>query len=247
MWSCAVSPNTMFGSSLFSDRLKSCMVAERCLSAPAACDWNSPCATPTAMAEVAIRAAIESEIFTLTYIAQYAESVREEVIGDILQGFTCKALVCGQCLMIVGGFVVRGVQLACGRRAKAIRRPDGRFERVNPGSCCLAITNGEPTEILALPNGEPLATVAGESTTTTTRPTQPPQRPQLQPTHHADDLASAASSICLAIQGTPSPEGNLLPKLEAQAEVENSELPFQERRELFEANKQLQFEQDTVG
>ena len=36
--------------------------------------------------------------------------------------------------------------------------------------------------------------------------------------NHADDLASAASSICLAIQdiqGTPSPPGNLLPALES--------------------------------
>ena len=66
----------------------------------------------------------------------------------------------------------------------------------------------------------------------------------------------------MVTQGTPSPEGNLLPKLDAQAEVENSveasELPFQERRELFEFNvqpqqqqqqptqQQLQFDQDTA-
>ena len=37
--------------------------------------------------------------------------------------------------MTVGGYVVRGLRLACNKRAKAIRFPNGAFERVNPSSC----------------------------------------------------------------------------------------------------------------
>ena len=216
----------MFGSRLLSDRLKSCMVAGRCLSAPAACDSVPSSVLCAAMAE---------ETFIPTHIVQYADSVQQEVIGEILRDFSCKALLYGQCLMTVGAYVVRGIALSCGKRARAVRRSDGTFERVNPGSCGFALT----------------------TTTTTTRPPQP--RPQPQTTHPTDDLASAVSSICLAIQGTPSPEGNLLPKQEAQVQVENSveasELPFQELREMFEANvqpqqqpthQQLQFDQDTA-
>ena len=113
--------------------------------------------------------------------------------------------------MTVGGYVVRGLALSCGKRAKAIRREDGAFECVHPGSCSFAL-----------------------ATTTTTAqlpPLQPQQPTLLLPT---DDLATAASSICLATQGTPSPASDLLHEFDAQAALEASELPIHDRIQLHE-------------
>ena len=121
-----------------------------------------------------------------------------EVIGDVFLDITCKALFAGQCPMTVGGYVVRGLRLACNKRAKAIRFPNGAFERGNPNNCHFMLG-----------------------------PLQQP--PLLSIMHAADDLAAAASSICLAIQeNTPSPEPNLMPQLEQQAAIEASDLPVQD-------------------
>ena len=180
-------PNTMFGSRRFSIRHKSCMVAERCLSASLPVVENSP--TPHRCTTMA-----EEQIFIPTHMADYSG----EVIGDILMDITCKALLAGQCFMTVGGYVVRGLRLACNKRAKAIRFPNGAFERGNPNNCHFMLG-----------------------------PLQQP--PLLSIMHAADDLAAAASSICLAIQeNTPSPEPNLMPQLEQQAAIEASDLPVQD-------------------
>ena len=173
--------------------------------------------------------------FIPTQIANYV--AEEVVVGDVLRDFTCKALLYGQCLMTVGGYVVRGITLSCGRRARAIRRQDGAFERVNPSSCSLALTDAaRPLSLQDAARPLPLQDAARPLLPDEAQPPQPQQQQTVA--HPTDDLASAASSICLAIQGSPGPEGSLLPKLEAQAEVEASELPFQERRELFEGNAQ---------
>ena len=68
------------------------------------------------------------DAFVPTQIANY----EGEVVGDVLLEFSCKALLVGQCLMTVGGYVVRGWELSCGKRARAIRREDGAFERIEP-------------------------------------------------------------------------------------------------------------------
>ena len=134
------------------------------------------------------------------FIPIHIPDYQGEIVGDVLMDFSCKALLYGQCLMTVGGYVVRGLVLGCGQRAKAYRRPDGAFERVNPGSCCVAL----------VPATQPL--------------------PQPQPPLPTDDLIAAASSICLKIQeDTPSPTPNLMPELEQQAAIEASELPLQDK------------------
>ena len=172
----------------------------------------------------ATAAGMASEAFVPTYIADCQGIPAGEVIGDVLLEWGCKALLAGECLMTVGGYVVKGVKLSCQKRARAARREDGAFERVEPGWIKL-IRELQQQPPLALP---------------------PP----------ADDLASAASSICLglAIQGTPSPArpNNLLPAME-QVIVDVSELPHQEKIQLFEGAgllqqqqlAQQQFEQDT--
>ena len=154
----------------------------------------------------------EEQIFIPTHVTDYSG----EVVGDILMDITCKALLAGQCLMTVGGYVVRGLKLACNKRAKAIRLPNGAFERVNPSSCNFILG--------------------------------PPQQPQPRPIMNAaDDLAAAASSICLAIQeNSPSPERNLNPQLEQQAAIEASDHPVQELVQLHEKKINEQFEQDTI-
>ena len=76
---------------------------------------------------------------------------------------------------------------------------------MNPSSCSFAIIDAarplQPTDA-----ARPLQPIEAA------RPPQPQSRPQPTATHAVDDLASAASSICLAIQGTPSPEGGPIAK-----------------------------------
>ena len=118
---------------------------------------------------------------------------------------------------------MRGVILECRKRARAIHFSDGAFERIEPGHF----------DMLRRPRQQQL----------------PP--PQFLP--QSDDTA-AASAIYLAIQSTPSEAKSLLLELDAQAAVEEtevhaetSELPFQDRKQISEPQKQLlqqQFDQD---
>ena len=128
-----------------------------------------------------------TEAFVPTHIADYQGIPATEVIGDVLLEWGCKALLAGECLMTVGGYVVKGIKLSCQKRARAARLEDGSFERIEPSWL---------TFIREL-------------------------RPQPQLPAPIDDLASAASSICLglAIQGTPSlaRPNDLLPVMDAQA------------------------------
>ena len=52
----------------------------------------------------------------------------EEIVGNALFELMCKALATGQALMAVGRYIVRGIVLQCGRRARAIRHSNGAFE-----------------------------------------------------------------------------------------------------------------------
>ena len=163
-------------------------------------------------AEIARMAAAAA--FVPTHIAEYQGIPATEVIGDMLLEWGCKALLAGECLMTVGGYVVKGIKLACQKRARAARLEDGAFMRIEPS--WIKLTR-------ELQQQAPLAL--------------PPPAAQLALLPPADDLASAASSICLglATQGTPSPvrPTNLQPTMEAQA-VDNPELPHQEKIQLFE-------------
>ena len=168
-----------------------------------------------------------AESFIPIHIAGFGE---REVFGDILWELICKALLTGQILMTVGGFVFRGAALACRKRARAIRREDGSFERVAPNQIIFALLDSDQPRL---------------------QPQPQPQQPLALPPP-VDDLASAASSICLglAIQGTPSPAkpNNFLPIMDAQAVVDNSELPRQEKIQLFENTVQKQqLDQDTAA
>ena len=69
------------------------------------------------------------EMFIPTMISDYPNP-GEEVEGAVMVQMTCKALLAGQALLSVGGYIVRGVKKSCGRRAIAIRLPDGAFEMV---------------------------------------------------------------------------------------------------------------------
>ena len=146
---------------------------------------------------MAMNAIIETmtanEIFVPTLINVPPDNA--EAIGPAVLDLTCKAFAAGQVLMMLGGYIVKGTLLGCRKLARAIRNADGTFEMVRPGQYNF-------TNAFALP---------------------PPPQPALpQSIQVADDIAAAASSVLLAIQNTPSPTGNLLPKLEAQAEVETS-------------------------
>lgn len=174
------------------------------------------------------------DTFVPTHIGEYAG----EVIGMPLLEFGRKALLAGQCLMIVGGYIVRGVLLATGR-ARAIRRQDGAFERI------------EPSQISAVPAQVSLS-----------------QRLSAPLLPICDETA-AASAIYFAIQNTPSQESErqsnvLLPEFEKESlavncandgneklTVEKSELPFHDRVQIFEpqsaAHKLQQFDQDTAA
>ena len=172
-------------------------------------------------------AAAQDDIFIPIHIANY----QGEVVGDILWELSCKAFVAGQCLMIVGGYIVKGTMESCRKRAGAVRRADGAFERIGPQYI------GFVHRPFALP---------------------PPLPQSLQPLPvPTGDLGQAASSICLAIQSTPSPTGNLFPELEAQAAVDASEFPVQEKIQLFDGAlqpqqqlvlpQQQQFDEDTAA
>ena len=174
-------------------------------------------------------AAASEEIFIPTHVVNY----QGELVGEILWELSCKALIDGQCPMIVGGYIVKGTIESCKNRARAVRRDDGAFERVAP----------QPIGFVHRPAALP-----------------PPQLSQ-PPTVPTGDLGTVASSICLAIQGTPSPASNvehcLLPGLEAQAAVDASELPVQEEIQLFHGVlqsqqplvllQQQQFDEDTAA
>ena len=202
----------VFGSRCSSDRYKSCIVAGRCLSALLLVLESPHKPRGAAMAS--------EQTFIPTRIVSLAEG---EVIGDILWDFSCKALcagqclmtVGGQCLMTVGGHVVRGAVLECKKRANAIRREDGVFDRVNP----------ESRNVAARSSTQPLQPLP------TPQPPQLLQQSMLVPT---EDLATAAISICLAIQGTPGLASNLLPELEGQVAIGASELLVHEKIQLFE-------------
>ena len=138
----------------------------------------------------------DQEEFVPTHILEY----EGEIVGSPLLGFGCKASLAGQCLMIVGGYVVRGVYLACGR-AQAIRRQHGDFERIDPSQLTAV-----PVDI-SMPQR-----MAGQ---------------QPQPLIPQSDETAAASAIFFATQGTPSEiserQSNvLLPELDAQAVVEKA-------------------------
>ena len=187
------------------------------------------------MAAALLESMAANEVFIPTLIPEYQGEMVGFIIGDILLGFSCKALLYGECLMTLGGYVVRGMVLGCGKRAKAVRRSDGTFERVNLQHCLLAL---EDRRALALEDAAP----------------PQPQPQQLPPP--TDDMAAAASSIYLKIQkDTPSPASSkeakcLMPELEQQAAIEASELPLQDKIKLHEnAIQQLvqqQFDQDTA-
>ena len=66
-------------------------------------------------------------------------SVGEVVLGEVLAEVSCRYLAAGQALMIVGGYVVRGIRLACGKRANAIRNQTGAFDVVPPGGFGMAL------------------------------------------------------------------------------------------------------------
>ena len=165
------------------------------------------------------------EVFLPTMIRDYLDS-HEKVEGAVMVQMTCRALLAGQAFMSVGGYIVRGIVKSCGRRATAIRRPDGAFEMVL-------------VEYYAVAGREP----AVQRQPLPLEDRKPAAQPQPLP---LDDLASAASSICLAIQSHV-PAGRLLPAYEAQATLEESidvsELPYQEKRDLFEAIVQQQQQQ----
>ena len=52
----------------------------------------------------------------------------EEIVGGVQQQLFRQILAIGQVLMVVVGYVGRGVVLKCGRGALAIRRADGVFD-----------------------------------------------------------------------------------------------------------------------
>ena len=198
------------------------MVAERCLSASLPETAREP---PQAM-DAVIESMATNEVFVPTHIASVPPS--DEAIGPVMFQLTNTTLLAGQVLMSLGSYIVKSIRLQCGKRARAIRGPDGAFYMVWPGHFTMA------------------------TTTTTPQQSPRPQRPLLP---MADDTA-AASQIYLAMeQDTPSPSRNLLPQLlphrEAQATVETSELPpFQKRRQLFNrpattSTEEQQFEEDT--
>ena len=115
------------------------MVAERCLSASL---FVIVAASPHRCQTMATEAMAGDQTFIPTHVVSY----EGEVIGDILRDFSCKALLYGQCRMTVGGYVLRGMVLECGKRAKAIRGNAGAFERVNPSSCNVALGLPQPPQ-----------------------------------------------------------------------------------------------------
>ena len=101
--------------------------------------------------------------------------------------------------MIVGGYIVKGVMLAAGQ-ARAFRRQNGDFERVEPNQFQVVPLEVSMSNRMAGPpdNAQPLLPIC-------------------------DDTA-AASAIYLAMQSIPASSERqsnvLLPELEAQAAAE---------------------------
>ena len=172
------------------------MVAERCLSASLLETNSSP---PLQAMDAVLEAMATNEVFVPTHIAV------DDATGPAILELACKFLLAGQVLMVLGGYVVRGVLRKGSQIAEASRNPDGTYDMVRPGNYDFAFR--PPPQ----------------------QPTQPP--PQSIPM--SDDIA-VASSVFLALSNSPSLPGNLLLKLDAQAEVETSELPLQERMQIFE-------------
>ena len=201
------------------------MVAERCLSALQPETAAPPSHLTRTMAAEALGHMMAGEVYVPTMIVEYPDP-GEEVEGAIMVQMTCQALAAGQALMCVGGYIVRGLIKSCGRRATAMRRPNGAFEMV-------------PVEYYSvLRRGPERRPAAQQQRPLPLEDRQPAAQQQLLP---MDDVASAASFICLAIQ-SPAPAGKLFPAFEAHATLEDSvdvsELPYQERRDLFEVNVQ---------
>ena len=80
------------------------------------------------MVDAAVQMMADIETFVPTHIAD----ANEETVGPVLFELTCKALATGQALMVVGGYIVRGIVFACKRRAQAIRNQDGICDVVRP-------------------------------------------------------------------------------------------------------------------
>ena len=150
------------------------------------------------------------EHFILTHIASMPP-LSEEVLGDVIKQLICKALAYGQVLMMVGGYIVKGVKLACGKRARAVRRSDGAFEMAKPGAYTWAIMDALP----AAADAE--AAAAGTAATAAT-------------------ATMGIGNHVLAITNTPStPSQKLITRLEEQAQIETKELPpVQQRIQIFE-------------
>ena len=85
---------------------------------------------PQAMAEGLLQQmAATGERFVPTLIAN-APPVGQAVLGNVLMELTCNALATGQVLMVVGGYIVRGMTQTCRKRARAIRHENGAFDVV---------------------------------------------------------------------------------------------------------------------
>ena len=151
----------VFVSTISCDRYKSCMVAERLRTLQLRVISRIPTHSPIAAMDVLLNQ-MADEAFVPAQIADY----QGEVIGDVLLEFSCKALLAAECFMIVGGYIVKGIRLSCGKRARAVRRADGLFERIEPSW-------------LMMPKRPKL-------------PLQPPQQPLQRPW---DDTSAAASDI----------------------------------------------------
>ena len=178
----------------------------------------------------------EESTFVPVYIAHsfmpthIAGQGRGQVLGDVLFELIYIALLAGQTLMTVGGYIVRAVVLACKTRARAIRRPDGSFEQVEPNQIIFArLEDAQPQPLQQRPPTDDLIAAASSIYIA------------------IQNTPSPASNIGVK---------SFLPELEAQAMVDNSahtvvdnsELPHQEQIQLFEGTMlQQQFEQDTAA
>ena len=142
------------------------MVAERLLDAllPETVPLPILSALPPIMAAAAINELANEENLFPTHIASMPP-ITEEVLGDVINQLSCKALTYGQVLMMVGGYIVKGVKLACGKRARAIRRSDGAFQMARPGTYRFAILDAPqpPTTPLGIGN-QVLATLDAPGT-----------------------------------------------------------------------------------
>ena len=188
-------------------RHKSFMVAERLLDRLLPETEAPPPLAPalrTMTSQMLSEMAAANEEFIPTYIPS-VPTPGESVDGSVILELTCKALLSGQALMMVGGYIVRGIMHSCGKRATAIRRPDEAFEMVRPGTYHFALMDATRQTSAA-----PLA---------------------LMDATHQTPAATAAEGIgnqVLAITNTPSPEApkeNLLPRMDEQEQLGAAQLP----------------------